>query len=147
MKWEARHIGLNNYGVIGFPVPAADCDEIMARWAKRFCPNVHRRTGAWIHLGIRWHAYSYGFEAALTGDAALAAYGARAARDLLVYFEGENLFDCFGVPSPDFGDWGADIYVFPANLAWTMVFTHEQSMGLGPYFARPARTAAGGRAR
>lgn len=70
-----------------------------------------------------------------TSDAALAT--ACAARDLLVYFEGKELFDCFGVPSPDFSDWGADLYVFPADLAWTMAFTHEQCMGLGPYFARP----------
>jgi hypothetical protein len=110
----------------------------MARWDETFCPNVHRRTGAWIHLGYRWHAYSYGFEAALTGDAALAAYAVCAARDLLVYFEDEDLFDCFGVASPDFSSFGDDLYVFPADLAWTMVFTHEQCIGLGPYFARPA---------
>jgi hypothetical protein len=28
-----------------------------------------------------------------------------------------------------------DYYVFPANLAWTMAFTHEEGW-LGPYFAR-----------
>ena len=29
----------------------------------------------------------------------------------------------------------ADAYVFPPDLAWTMVFTHEDGW-LGPYFSR-----------
>jgi hypothetical protein len=136
VDWESSHVGLDARGLIGFPLPPAERDAIMTSWVQRFCPNVFRRTGSWIHLGIRWHAYSYGFEVALEGDAAMAAYTARAARELLVYIEGE-LFDCFGLPSPDLGDWGQDLYVFPASLAWTMVFTHEQDTGLGPYFAVP----------
>jgi hypothetical protein len=91
------------------------------------------RTGSWIHLGYRWHAYSYAFETALDRDAARDAYLERAASSFFVYFESADLlFDCFGNASPLFDDWRDDLYVFPADLAWTMVFTHEQESGLGP---------------
>jgi len=138
VSWESSHIALDAHGVIGFPLAPEERDPILTRWLEQFCPNVHRRTGAWVHRGYRWHAYSYGYEVALEHDAAMAAYRARDQRELLVYFEAEGeLFDCFGVPSPDLGALGCDTYVFPADLAWTMIFTHEQDCGLGPYFATP----------
>jgi len=128
--------GLDARGVIGHPVAHAVKRELTERWLERFCANLHRATGKWVHRGLRWHAYSYGFEHALTRDAALAAYAARAAPAVFVYFEEEDeLFDCVGVPSPRFDDWHHDLYVFPADLAWTMVFTHEHAIGFGPYFA------------
>jgi hypothetical protein len=138
MDWESLHAGLDAYGLIGFPLPDAERDAVLGRWERRFFPHVFQRTGAWVHLGIRWHAYSYGFEPARVGQAALEAYAARAARELLVYAEGAWLFDCYGEPSPDLGGLGRDLYLFPADLAWTMAFTHEQGLGLGPYFALPS---------
>ena len=53
-----------------------------------------------------------------------------------MHFECDDLlFDCKGPPSPDFRPLENDIYIFPHDLSWTFVVTHEMSCGLGPYFA------------
>jgi hypothetical protein len=137
VDWEPRHIALDGYGLIAFPLTRRERNAITKRWRERFFPHVFRETGRWVHLGYHWHAYSYRFEAALNGHEALAAYAARAERKLLVYFEEDALFDAYGEPSPDLSAWRDDVYLFPHDLAWTMVFTHEQTLGLGPYFALP----------
>jgi hypothetical protein len=137
VSWELVHGKLDACGVIGFPLPDDEREVAKQRWLETFCPNVFGKTGRWIHLGIRWHAYSYGFEHATTGELARATYLEQQARDFLLYVESHDLlFDCFGTPSPLL--WQDDLYVFPRDLAWTMVFTHEEDAGLGPYFARPA---------
>ena len=102
--WEPLHIRLDSYGVIGHPVTPDEQRDLAQRWLERYCRNVKQQTGAWIHLGYRWHAYSYGYEAALEGDAARAAYLARPVTSFLVYFESDGLlFTCFGTASPLFG--------------------------------------------
>jgi hypothetical protein len=143
VDWEPRHIALDSYGLIAFPVTGAERDAIIQQWQQRFFPRVFRETGEWVHRGYHWHAYTYGFEVAVKGADALAAYTARAERKLLVYFEDDALFDAYGEPSPDFSPWGQDLYVFPHDLAWTMVFTHEQEIGLGPFFALPSAHGCG----
>lgn len=37
-----------------------------------------------------------------------------------------------------FDELNTDIYVFPRSFEWSMAFTHEASLGLGPYFAWPS---------
>ena len=37
---------------------------------------------------------------------------------------------------PDYRAESYDVYVWAEDLAWTMAFTHEESLGLGPYFSR-----------
>jgi hypothetical protein len=144
MSWERRHALLDSYGVIGYPLATAERDAILQAWLETYCANVHAKTGAWIHRGIRWHAYSYGFETALAGAAARDAYLAVRERDVLVYFEedpagsGPDVFVCDGLATPPLLE-GSDIYIFPRSLAWTMVFTHEQDSGLGPYFTPAPR--------
>jgi hypothetical protein len=129
--WEGQHYWLDMHGVNGYPVPADEATTIEQRWLQAFCGEVHRRTGEWIHLGYRWHAFSYEFETALTGDAARAEHERVAVPEYLAMFEQGRVFRCFGEPTPAFED---DLYVFPEDMKWTMCFTHEHSMGLGPYF-------------
>ena len=90
----------------------------------------------WIHRGFRWHAYSEGFETALEGEEALAAYLKQDLSRYLIHFEHDRLiFDCQGPPCPVLPNIGDDVYLFPHDLAWTMVFTHEDCLGQGPFFA------------
>jgi hypothetical protein len=138
-RWEHLHVRLDSFGVLGHPVSSEEQRDVDRRWLEAYCGNVKRATGEWIHLGYRWHAYSYSFERALVGDAARAAYQARAVTEFYAYFESDDLlFTCVSGPSPDMDDFGDELYLFPPSLAWTMVFTHEQGIGLGPYFAEPS---------
>jgi hypothetical protein len=141
-RWEAIHAALDRVGVIGFPI---DEPALVERWLQVFFANVKRATGEWVHLGFCWHGYSYGFETALDGDDARAAYIGCGDVDLVAYFEhAALLFDCGGARAPRLETLDTDVYVFPRTLGWSMAFTHERSLGLGPYFACAAtRTSLG----
>lgn len=134
---EARQVQLRDqFGVEAQPVESSVFRSWNQRWLERFCPNVKRKTGSWIYRGYRWHAYSYEYESALRGTRAFNAYVARQATDFYLFFEFDDLmFHCTGPPSPDLRPLDDDVYVFPHDLAWTFVVTHEMSLGLGPYFA------------
>jgi hypothetical protein len=82
-----------------------------------------------------WHVFSANHYPSICGLAALEAYQAEPCAEFVViandritgFTTTERLeqFEC------------SDTYVFPANLAWTMAFTHEDGR-LGPYFAKHA---------
>jgi hypothetical protein len=134
--WERIDITLHGLGVIAVPLSDPEARVICRRWLEAFCRNVERQTGSWVHRGYRWHAYSYGHEAAIEGDAALDAYLQQPQTNLLAYFEGEHLlFDCGPARAPRLDELDTDVYVFPRTLDWSMAFTHERTAGLGPYFA------------
>jgi hypothetical protein len=46
------------------------------------------------------------------------------------------MYRCAGGKPPDLSALETDICIFPPDLSWTMAFTHELSMHLGPYFSR-----------
>ena len=139
-RWRELAARLAAAGVTGEPVEPVEAAAIDRAWLAAFCPRVKRATGHWIYGGYRWHAYSFEHEVAVVGDAARTAYAATTNREYYVLFEhAEVLARCSGPAHPSFDDGRDEAYVFPASLAWTMVYTHEQSMNLGPYFARPVR--------
>lgn len=110
------------------------------RWCDVFAPEVRKSTGFRVHNRIRWHAFSYDFSPHDSGEDALRQYRARPATDLIIVDEHAGTGLYFTAPHPiDFTSCRSDLYVFPKTELWTMVFTHEQSWGLGPYF-RARRT-------
>ena len=126
----------DDYSVEARPVVGVQFNQLNQSWLEQFCPHVWSKTGNWVYRGYRWHAYSYNYETALSGLAAFQAYAAKGAREYYMYFECDDwLFECTGPPSPDFRPLENDVYVFPRDLSWTFVLTHEMSCGLGPYFA------------
>jgi hypothetical protein len=104
-------------------------------WLNAFCGNVKAQTGKWAYRGLRWHAFSYGYETAKRGREALTYYNSLRPKAFLVFVDErrEAGFLCEGIAPPDLTELRADVYVFPRGYLWTMFFTHEQ--GLGPYFA------------
>ncbi len=64
-------------------------------------------------------------------------YRSREIEPFFAYFEFDDLlFDCTSSAWPDLRRLANDIYIFPHQMTWTFVTTHEMSMGLGPYFAQ-----------
>ena len=45
-----------------------------------------------------------------------------------------NGYRCEAKPFPDVG--GLDAYITPIDFSWTMVFTHEEELSIGPFFTR-----------
>jgi hypothetical protein len=107
-------------------------------WREVYATHLHAQTGKWKHDGFEWHVFSFDYARALNGDEAEAAYEAVATGELLIVPEGMNLpaVRLQARRLPSFRASREDLYVSPADLSWTMAFTHEESLGLGPYFSR-----------
>jgi hypothetical protein len=110
--------------------------ELMQRWRERYAAGLHAATGRWKRDGFEWHVFSFGDARSLGGESALQAYRAERPRSLIVSPEDHRLpaFRLETERLPEFS--GADVYVFPESLRWTMAFTHEETSELGPYFSR-----------
>jgi len=103
------------------------------RWRECYCTEVKARTGKWTYKGRDWHAFSFGFARCWLDTKALNAYTAYSADDFLIIAEtGEgSALRCRAAAPPDLSSIRAEFYVFPPDLDWTMVFTHE-----GPIFSK-----------
>ncbi len=112
-----------------------ETERLRAAWRERFAAKLDRSLSAESKGGFDWHTFSYGVFPHLSGDEARNAYRMRIRRAELVLLphrgEGPGFRVC-GLH--DFSRANVDVYIFPENLSWTMVFTHEDDW-LGPYFA------------
>lgn len=147
------------------PLSEIECRAWLKSWREVYAAGPHATTGQWILGGFDWHVFSFKHARALNGLRALAAYEAEQPKSLIVCpalagrkvprladdrAEGEpsggqrSLGSPTAMPAvrleharlPAFAGQGADLLVAPPDLAWTMAFTHEESLGLGPYFSR-----------
>jgi hypothetical protein len=125
----------------GFEVRAlkrSEATRIFARWCETFMESVKARTGKYRHLGLHWHAFSYGLVKAASQKAAFDQYFNLPPEPGYIIPEswkhGAGVF-CTGPSLPDLTNVHDDLYVFPESLEWTMAFTHEQPK-VGPYFTR-----------
>lgn len=111
----------------------------MRRWRDVYARGVHAATGSWTLGEFDWHAFSYRHARALNGQEAVLAYEEERPKRLLICPEFEELSAVrllVAKRKPSFRQEYGDVYVFPEDLSWTMAFTHEESLGLGPYFSR-----------
>lgn len=108
---------------------ATQVADLVALWVKAFCANRQGvNTKAYL-----WHIFSSGRHHAVSGDEALAQYQQHSAPEYIVLSNDRKV--AFATDTrPDACPF-SDYYVFPANMAWTIAFTHEAGW-LGPYFAR-----------
>ncbi len=106
------------------------------RWRKTFAARVLRDTGKPTYLGFDWHAFSYGYTFAVSGDAARSAYRSRQGPQPFLVLLGDTASDGFACEAdtlPWFDRAGLDVHVVACDFRWTMVFTHEADW-CGPYF-------------
>jgi len=106
----------------------AEAAALASAWLRVFRPQ-REGTGVKHYL---WHVFGKNGYESLCGEAALAAYARREAPEYLV-LSNDRCFAFATDQRPEKIDL-PDCLVFPANLAWTMAFTHEDGW-LGPYFA------------
>lgn len=121
-------------------------DVLVGRWRERFSKKLHERTGEWCLGGYDWHVFTYEYATALEGTAAVERYRkARMTRGFVFTHAGyKHSLACLALqlPSPEAIARAlsafpvlADVYVAPVDFRWTFVVTHENSSGIGPFFA------------
>ena len=116
----------------------AEARDVRTRWRQIFAKPLFAATGKWRLLGYDWHTFSYDYAPALEGERALQAYREQKPAEVYILPDGANAPEVglrasfVGKTLPDFGR--VDVLVSPADLEWTMAFTHEFGW-IGPYFA------------
>lgn len=107
--------------------------EEAAHWRAQWLDAFGRQRGDVCVDPYLWHVFSFGCHPSVALDAARAEYG-KAVASTYVVMAGES--DAAAATDERPAQCNHDEYlVFPPNLAWTMVFTHEDGW-LGPFFAR-----------
>ena len=121
-----------------------DVWSLQEAWREIYSKQVKVETGKWVYRRRDWHSFSYGFTKALAGSRAETAYNAEAAEEFILLVSNVDSFgySCNGrilIPVADLkllrqqSSQPIDFYVFPPDLRWTLVVTHEADCG--PYFA------------
>lgn len=128
----------SQFGITAKEIIGRELQSVCKRWLTKFCPNVKRNTGKWVHDGYWWHAYSFNHEQAISGLLATEEYQSQPLEPFFLFHESDDaMFDCTGRSWPDVRVFEDDIYILPHSLNWAFLTTHEMSAGLGPYFAIP----------
>ena len=116
----------------------AEMTRLLRAWRRVYAARLHEQTGKWKHHEFDWHVFSFEFARALNGDEASTAYAAERPVAAFVIPVNKRLeaarLDAKSLPN--FRPFREDVIVCPESREWTMAFTHEESLGLGPYFSR-----------
>ena len=120
------------------PIARIERDKLLQTWREVYAAPYHDAKGRWKLSQYEWHVFSFGYTRALNGERAVAAYSDQSAPSLIVCPEDGRspAWKLTDGNLPDFRKWGGDVYVWPDDLSWTMAFTHEGGLGLGPYFSQ-----------
>jgi hypothetical protein len=119
-------------------VPQAERCRIEQGWREVYARNTHARTGKWRLSEFEWHVFSFGDAPHVAGGKAVELFGAESPPEWVVWPQASNA-PMYRVSSGShlaLLSLADDVYVFPPDFSWTMAFTHEYRLGLGPYFAR-----------
>ncbi len=113
------------------------CFKIQQNWRRIFSKNIKNQKGVWKYKSFDWHTFSYNFAYYKNGFHAKKLYNSLSNQTFYLISEDIDglAYRCKSILLPDFSELGLDLYVFSENQEWTMVFTHEESVGFGPFFA------------
>lgn len=109
--------------------------KLQQKWRETFSQKVKEQKGKWVYRGFDWHTFSYDFAIYKSGARAMGFYSKIDERNYIIISEDSDSpsFSCSSDKLPDLSNVLGDYYIYPETVEWTMVFTHEES--LGPYFA------------
>ena len=108
----------------------------MQQWREVFAAPCHAVTGKWKYGDYDWHAFTWGRTKCVNRHHAMRLYEQQVAERYYVMPEDEfyPAYLCVGGSLPKLRSLVEDIHVWPADLSWTMAFTHEMDSELGPFF-------------
>lgn len=120
------------------PLSNSERGAWIQRWREAYAAGLYTATGKWKLGEFEWHVFSFRHARALNALPALQAYRSEPPQPVVIYPEARALPAVLlrGTRLPDFAGRGADLLVTPLDLSWTMAFTHEETLEIGPYFSR-----------
>lgn len=136
MRLDSVESFLRKLGVQPHRLKDSQIVRIQKEWRRHYSHAVMEKTGRWVHEGIDWHVFSYGFKKAVVGSQVSLNY--EKLKDKTYYFFGGKPqfgFSCDG-PLPELkglrsfleeNRWAYDVYLAAADYSWTTVLTHENS--------------------
>jgi hypothetical protein len=138
MKAEEYERILAACGGAQTPLAADQREAWLQAWREVYAVGLYAATGRWTKDGFEWHVFSFQHARAHNGARALAAYEAEPSQGVVVCPESRKLpaVRLEGNRLPAFAGLGGDVLISPLDCAWTMAFTHEETLDLGPYFSR-----------
>jgi hypothetical protein len=132
---EPLEIILSRRSVSAIFVPRKEAFILQQQWLEHYACAVKEQTGKWLAGEYKWQAFSQGFHSCAKSSYALEKYLEMKVQNYFIMNEsGKTCFRCHSETLPDLSEILDDLYVFPPDFSWTMVFTHEQT-DFGPYFA------------
>ena len=138
MRSEEFQSALDLCGGHAEPIGRREQHDLLQAWREIYAAPYDDVKGRWKLSQFEWHVFGYGYTRALNGERAVAAYLDQNSPSLVIIPEDARLTAVKlrqGLV-PDLRRLENDVYVWPDDLSWTMAFTHEESIGLGPFFSR-----------
>ena len=129
-------------------VPRQECSALLQSWREVYAAGMFAATGRWSMGGLEWHVFSFEHAKALCGEPALAAYREELPEEVILFPQTSRELPVVRLSAERLPELRAlsarclDVLVWPEDRSWTMAFTHEESLGLGPYFSRREWLAA-----
>src|SRR5438552_15568288 len=110
--------------------------DALVQWRRVFAINVQAHTGEACYGGMDIHVFTWSFAPSARKTEAIRLYQVEDPKAFFVIPEDEDLpaFHCSGGCLPNFSAHWIDVLIFPSDLSWTMVFTHDDGEPHGgPY--------------
>jgi hypothetical protein len=116
--------------------------SLQQTWRQRFSRRVKDATGKWSSESPDWSTFSAGYTASVRGFRAESAYADAVAKTVILLSSNPAIPSYRCSSKPNLVDLRQlliherrlyDLYVFPPDFGWTMVFVHEEEMG--PFFS------------
>jgi len=100
--------------------------NIHKKWLKLFASKVKNATGKWMVGEHLWEGFSSGLQVNYLNNKALEQYNLQKSYSFYIFDEsGKQGFICTSNSLPEFYNTGYDIYLFPEDESWTIVFCHD----------------------
>ena len=111
--------------------------QLQLQWRAVFAFTLNVQRARRTSSSRDWHIFSTKQAVCREHAMAQTLYQRIKSADFFIIPEAEELpgLRCTAAALPDLSALALDLYVFPPDLAWTMVFTHEPAWH-GPYFAQ-----------
>jgi hypothetical protein len=124
---------LESRGVTFTEIPRQEQWLYGQRWRECYSAAVKAGTGKWTIGHWDWNTFDHGYARCRTDAKALAAFLDCSANAFIIIPERGAGLRCSAPVMPDLSATPLELYVFPPDLEWTMVFSHE-----GTFFSRRA---------
>ena len=125
------------YNVSYIQLTKKESFNIQQNWRNIFSIRLKQQKNTWKYKQFDWHTFSYGFAKHKSGIRAKELFKTQSSENYYVVPEDVDglIYKCTSSEFPDFSELCLDLYIFPDTIDWTMVFTHEENIGIGPFFA------------